>query len=95
MLNQIKLLLGLTDNSKDELLTVLIERCIEEFNTYTRNNDSTGCESLIASMVVFQYNRLGSEGVDSENYSGVSFDYSSDYPETIIKQLKAKRKLQV
>ena len=44
-------------------------------------------------MVAYNYNRLGTEGLDSEGYSGVSFNYSADYPEPIIRALKAKRKL--
>ena len=71
MLEKVKLLLGITDNSKDDLLTFLIEQAI----------------------VVYNYNRLGTEGLDSEGYSGVSLNYSADYPEPIIRALKAKRKL--
>nr|DAT70848.1 MAG TPA: Head Tail Connector Protein [Caudoviricetes sp.] len=49
--------------------------------------------STIISMVVYKYNRLGTEGLDSEGYSGVSFGYSTDYPESIMRALKSQRKL--
>ena len=44
-------------------------------------------------MVVYKYNRIGTEGVDSEGYSGVNFQYTSDYPENIMRGLRAKRKV--
>ena len=94
MLEKIKLLLGLSeDDSKDDLLTLLIERAIDEAINYTHNDDIAGYETVICSMVVYNYNRLGTEGVDSEGYSGVSFSYSADYPQSIIRQLKAHRKV--
>lgn len=93
MLSKIKLLLGLSDNSKDELLTVLLDQAVEEAILYTHNNDTAQLEGAIINMVVFKYNRIGTEGVDSEGYSGVSFSYSADYPEAIMRQLRSKRKI--
>lgn len=93
MLESIKLLLNLKDNSKDELLILLIERAIDEFTTYTHNGSLENSESLLCQMVVYNYNRLATEGVNSENYSGISFNYSSEYPEPIMRQLRAKRKV--
>ena len=95
MLEQIKLLIGLTDNSKDFILSILINRAIEEAINYTHNNCIQELEGAICNMVVYAYNRLGTEGVNSESYSGVSFGYSQDYPESILRQLKAHRKVRV
>lgn len=94
MLKKIKVLLGLTaDNSKDDLLTILIEQAIEEALTYTHQDCVDGMDTAIIQMVVYKYNRIGTEGVDSEGYSGVSFNYATDYPDSIIRILKSKRKL--
>lgn len=38
-------------------------------------------------MVVFRYNRLGTEGLNSESYSGASYNYSDGYPDDIMKAL--------
>lgn len=95
MLNQIKLLLGLTDTSKDELILILIERAMNELIDYTHSDNLAGAEQLVNSMVIYNYNRLGTIGITSENYSGVTFQYESDYPESILKQMKARRKLRV
>lgn len=95
MLFKIKLLLGLTDNAKDDLLTLLIEQATEEAIAYTHNECVEELLTAIQRMVVYNYNRLGTEGVDNENYSGVSFSYSTDYPENIMRLLKSKRRVMV
>ena len=95
MLEKIKILLGINDSSKDELLTVLLDQAIEEAENYTHNNCLTGLESTICRMVVYNYNRISTEGVNSESYSGVSYSYSADYPENIRRVLKAHRKIRL
>lgn len=94
MIYTIKLLLGISDTSKDDLLTALLNDTIEEVQTYIRSYDLDGLESVINQIVVIKYNRLTSEGLSSESYNGASFGYLSDYPESIQKALKAKRRVQ-
>lgn len=93
MLDKLKMLLNISDSSKDDLLTFLIEQAIEEAMAFTHNECVEELSTIIIKMCVYNYNRLGTEGLDSEGYSGVSFAYSADYPEPIIRALKAKRKL--
>ena len=93
MLEQVKLLLGITDNSKDDILSLLIEQATEEALIYTHQNSIDNLLTAIVRMVVYNFNRIGTEGVDSEGYSGVSFQYTSDYPENIMRGLRAKRKV--
>lgn len=95
MLNSIKIILGINDSSKDELLTLLLEQAIDEVINYTHDNCTAGLETTICRMVVYNYNRLGTEGVTSENFSGVSYNYSTDYPDNIMRVLKAHRKIRV
>lgn len=95
MLENIKLLLGLADDSKDDLLTLLIQQAIEEAINFTHNDDLSDLHTAIERMVVYNYNRIGTEGVDSEGYSGVSFNYTEDYPDSIMRILKSKRKIVV
>lgn len=94
MLANIKLLLGITDNTKDTLLTYLINSTIDEVKAYCHRSvlDNT-LNTAVEMMVVYKYNRIGTEGLSSENYSGVSFNYSDDYPDTIKRLLNSKRKL--
>lgn len=93
MLEDIKLLLGITSTDKDKLIKLLINLATEDARTISRRQDVTELEGIIIQMVVFNYNRLGTEGLDSESYSGVSYSYSSDYPENILRGLKRYRKL--
>ena len=93
MLENIKKLLGITDNSKDEILMLLIERCINEAKNYTHNNSIVNYETVISDMVIYSYNNLGSENLSKESYSGVTFDYRDDYPESILRQLRSHRKV--
>lgn len=95
MLETIKTLLGITDSSKDNLLSLLLYSAIDEAKEYTHRDEVDMLETTIIKMVVFQYNRLGTEGLDSENYSGTTFNYSTDYPENIMRSLRAKRKVRV
>ena len=95
MLDKIKLLLGINDNNKDDLLTILIEQAIDEALDYTHRDSADELDTSIIQMVVYKYNRIGTEGVDNENYSGVSFSYSADYPDSIMRGLRAKRKVVV
>ena len=93
MLEDIKLLLGITSTDKDKLIKLLINLATEDARTISRRQDVSELEGIITQMVVFNYNRLGTEGLDSETYSGVSYSYSADYPENILRALKRYRKL--
>ena len=93
MLEDIELLLGITSTDKDKLIKLLINLATEDARTISRRQDVTELESIIIQMVVFNYNRLGTEGLDSESYSGVSYSYSADYPENILRNLRRFRKL--
>lgn len=95
MLDSIKKLLGINDASKDEILMILVQRAINEAKNYTHNNSIKDYENVIDDMVIWNYNKLGTEGLDSESYSGVTFNYSSDYPESILRQLRSHRKVVV
>lgn len=96
MINKVKLLLNIHTTDKDELLALLIDNAIEYASSYMHRADADEvAEKAIIDMVVFDYNRLGSEGLISESLGGVSFNYSPSYPENIISQLKAHRKIRV
>ena len=95
MLEEVKLLLNITDTSKDSLLTLLISQATDEVVLYTHNEDIDDLHTAIVRCAVYNFNRLGSEGVDGESYSGVNFNYSTDYPDSIMRMLKAKRKVVV
>ena len=93
MLENIKLLLGISSTEKDNLLTLLIQQAEDEAKDFTHREDVCELQSTIEKMVVYNYNRLGTEGLNSESYSGTSYNYTTDYPEQILKMLKRYRKI--
>lgn len=96
ILAKVKLLLNITDESKDALLNELIDNAEEFIVNYTNNEEALEklCGTEVA-MVIYDYNRQGTEGLKSESYSGVSFSYLEGYPSDILAQLKKYRKVKV
>lgn len=95
MLNKIKLLLGSMDDDKDDVLQLLINVVTDEVKDYCNVDSVDGMESVIIQMVIIKYNLIGHEGVASESYSGVSYTYEHDYPDSILSTLKKHRRLRV
>lgn len=93
MLRKLKLLLGISDSSKDELLRVLLDYATEEVVNYTHNYEIDKLENVIVNVAIWRFNRIKSEGLSSESFSGVSFSYNTDYPDNIKKQLQAYRRI--
>ena len=94
MLDKLKLILSINDNTKDGLLALILDIVIQEFLDYTNREDlPDGANAVVIQMAVIQYNRIGSQGLTSQGYSGVSESYLSDYPDNIRKQLNRYRKI--
>lgn len=88
IIDNVKVLLGLTDNSKDSLLEILLTQAEDDAKMITHRDRLFGMDSVIERMVVYLYNRLGTEGLNSESYSGASYNYSDGYPADIMDALK-------
>ena len=93
MLEDVKALLGIEGTDKDRILQLLITQAIDEAKDFTHREDIYPLQSTIEKMVIFNYNKMGVEGLDSESYSGQSYHYYADYPESIMRTLKRYRKL--
>ena len=91
MINDLKILLGipLEDLSKDELLSLLLRYAENDAKRHCRIDDIEPVKDIVVEMAVYRYNRLGSEGISSESYSGASYAYFDDYPTNIQKSLNA------
>lgn len=88
MLEDLKLLLGLSDDSKDELLELIIKQAQTFAKAYTGLEGLTpALKTCVVKMAVIDYNRMGTEGLNSESYSGTSYNYDNDYPPTILSML--------
>lgn len=96
ILKAIKLELGITDTSKDDLLKLYISKCMNRIMDITRQAKEYVLENLqytVVDLVIIMYNRRGSEGAASTSASGMSESYLNDIPEDIKKQLYGHRKL--
>ena len=93
MLDKIKLLLGIPDDSKNRLLEQLITICSDEFKDLTHQNELI--ESIIVKMVCWRYNSLGTDGLTREGYDGMTFMYANDYPTDLYKLIIGYRKVRI
>lgn len=94
MLTQVKLLLGITDTSKDALLNYLIDTCSEEAADFCNLPEfDDRLERIVVQMVIVRYNRIGTEGVSGQSFSGVNESFVEGYPLDIMNSLRRYRKI--
>ena len=80
MLNNLKLLLGITDNGQDDRLQWLIETasnrlCILLGGAHGVPDD---LEYVVVEVAAVRFNRIGSEGYSSHTVEGESISFSDD-----------------
>jgi len=94
ILEKLKILLSISDTSKDNLLNLLTEQAEQEFRNYcSRDDRPTTAEQIIIDLVIMRYNRVGTEGLTGQSYSGVREDYSNDYPTALKTALNRYRQI--
>jgi hypothetical protein len=77
LLNRIKILLGITDN--DELLYEIIKLIEAKILSYLNIEElPKELEYILIELSIERYNRIGSEGLNSESSDGVSFTYNNN-----------------
>lgn len=86
LLEQVKLLLGIADDSKDALLAMLCDNVTAQIQTYCRRQDVTdaGLQGIMADMVVSRYRsqEYGQEAVPKVVSSISEGDTSISYKTT-------------
>lgn len=84
-------------NVGDELLNDLVNDAIVEIKEHCNVTEDeelqNGCISIVKELVIIRINKLGSEGLSSDSYSGVSQSYIEDMPKDIRRKLRRYRKL--
>lgn len=94
-LEKTKIIIGLEidDTTKDTVLTLLLEQAASEFLQYTNRDEIPDkANNVIVDMAVVKYNLLGTEGLESQSYSGMSENYGQYSPQ-LIKALNRYRRL--
>lgn len=96
MIEEIKILLGdAASNYSDELINLTYKLSLAEVESYC-NREADEVLSLMAEKItVIKLNRINTEGLASQSYSGVNESYIDGYPAEILAVLNRKRKIKV
>lgn len=96
MIEEIKILLGdSADNYTEEQIGLCAKHAVAEIEAYCNRSLDYELEIAAQKMAIVQLNRLNTEGLSAQSYSGVSETYVNGYPEDIMAVLRRKRKLKV
>ena len=93
MIENIKILLGESaENYTDPQIELYLKMAIAEVEAYCNREIDSVLEIVAQRIAVIKLNRLGSEGLEIQSYSGVSEHYVDGYPADIMAVLNRKRK---
>lgn len=96
MLEDIKILLGdAAANYTDALIGLCIKQALAEVEAYCKREIDTELEAIAQKIAIIKLNRINTEGLASQSFSGVSEAYIDGYPAEIMAVLNRKRKLKV
>ena len=96
MLEDIKTMLGdAASNYTDAQINLSIKQATAEVEGYCNRKLDTELEACVEKIAVIKLNRMNSEGLTSQSYSGVSESYIDGYPAEVLAVLNRKRKIKV
>ena len=79
--------------SDDKLQAIIDDVTLEVLADTNQPELNAQLESAVISLSVIAVNRLGTEGVATEGYSGVSTSYLDEVPPRVVSILNANRRL--
>lgn len=96
MIDEIKLLLGdSAANHSDLQIALALKMALAEVEAYCNRRIDTELEIVAERIAVIKLNRMNTEGLASQSFSGVSESYVDGYPADIKAILNRKRKVKV
>ena len=96
MIENIKLLLGdAAANYTDEQITLCYEIALAEVEAYCNRTADKELEYCAQKIAIIKLNRMNTEGLASQSYSGVNESYIDGYPADILAVLNRKRKIKL
>lgn len=96
MIDEIKLMLGdAASNYTDAQIGLALKLALAEVEAYCKREVDAVLELCAERIAVIKLNRMNTEGLASQSFSGVSENYIDGYPEDIQAILRGKRKLKV
>ena len=96
MIEEIKILLGdAAGNYSDALIGLCAKQALAEVEAYCNRNADYELEMVAERIAIIKLNRINTEGLTAQSYSGVSESYIDGYPADILAILNRKRKIKV
>ena len=96
MIDEIRLLLGdAASNYSDAQIGLALKLALAEVEAYCNRKLDYELEIIAEKIAVIKLNRMNTEGLASQSYSGVSESYIDGYPAEILTVLNRKRKIKV
>lgn len=96
MLEEIKLLLGeAAQNYTDAQINLCYKLALSEVEEYCNREADTALELAAERIAVIKLQRLNTEGLAAQGFSGISETYLDGYPADILALLNRKRKIKV
>lgn len=96
MIDEIKILLGAAaSNYTDAQIGLCAKQALSEVEAYCNRKLDYELEIVAQKIAIIKLNRLNTEGLASQSYSGVNESYINGYPTDIMAVLNRKRKIKV
>lgn len=96
MIEEIKMMLGdAAANYTDAQISLALKMAMAEIEDYCGRELDYILELQAQRIAIIKLNRLNTEGLASQSYSGISESYIDGYPADIIAVLNRKRKIKV
>ena len=96
MIDEIKVLLGpAASNFTEEQIGVCAKHAVAEVKAYCHREMDVELELIALKIAILKLNRLNTEGLSAQSFSGVSESFIDGYPADILKVLNSKRKIKV
>lgn len=96
MIEEIKLMLGdAASNYTDAQIGLALKLALAEVEAYCKREADSVLELCAERIAIIKLNRMNTEGLASQSFSGVSENYLDGYPADIQAILKGKRRVKV
>lgn len=96
MIQEIKLMLGdAASNYTDELIGLCLKQALAEVEAYCNRELDYELEVIAQRIAIIKLNRIGTEGLTAQSFSGVNESYQDGYPADITAVLNRKRRIRV
>ena len=96
MIEEIKILLGdAAGNYTDAQISLAYKLALAEVEAYCNRDADQSLELAAEQIAVIKLNRMNTEGLASQSFSGVNESYIDGYPAPIQHILNRKRKLKL